>query len=109
MSKRFFLFSQDDEPLVEVEHGRFPCDIKAVGSFYLVVVHALGYDFNAAIYQKLEEAQAAVEELKDFVPTRRLNAFVFAEADEPVTALQVLDELTTEVDSKCRINFFKAY
>lgn len=96
--KKFTLFSQNETPMIELEYGKFSCGIIELGNGYFVVnvvTHNDGHSYQVGIYRDVEEAAQAVQTLKDFAfaVVGENKGFEMPAADEPVTALEILDLL----------------
>lgn len=96
--KRFMLFSQDEQAICELECGKFSTGILELGDSYFVVnvvTHKDGHNYQVGIYRDVEEAAQAVQLLKDFAfaVVGENKGFEMPVADEPVSALEILDLL----------------
>lgn len=96
--KKFLLLNQDEEPICEVEYNQFSCGIIELGNGYFavnVVTHKDGHSYQVGIYRDVAEAAQAVQTLKDFAfaVVGENKGFEMPVADEPVTALEILDLL----------------
>lgn len=96
--KKFMLFSQDEQAICELEYGKFSTGILELGDSYFVVnvvTHKDGHNHQVGIYRNIEEAAQAVQTLKDFAfaVVGENKGFEMPVADEPVTALEILDLL----------------
>lgn len=96
--KRFMLFNQNQEPMIELEYGKFITGILELGDGYFVVnvvTHKDRHSYQVGIYRDVEEAAQAVQLLKDFAfaVVGENRGFEMPIADEPVSALEILDLL----------------
>lgn len=96
--KKFLLINQDQEPMVELEYGQFSTGILELGGGYFVVnvvTHKDGHSYQVGIYRDVEEAAQAVQTLKDFAfaVVGENKGCQMPVADEPVSALEILDLL----------------
>ena len=96
--KKFMLFSQNEQAICELEFGEFSTGILELGDSYFVVnvvPHADGHAHAVALYRDVEEAAQAVQTLKDFAfaVVGENKGFEMPVADEPVSALEILDLL----------------
>lgn len=96
--KKFLLIDQDQEPMIELEHGKFSCGILELGDDFFVVnvvTHKDGHSYQVGIFRDVQEAAQAVQTLKDFAfaVVGENKGFKMPAADEPVTALEILDLL----------------
>lgn len=96
--KKFLLLDQDQEPIVELEYGQFSTGILELsGGLFVVnvVTHKDGHNFQVGIYRDVVEAAQAVQLLKDFAfaVVGENKGFEMPVADEPTSALEVVDAL----------------
>lgn len=96
--KKFLLLDQDQEPMIELKYEEFNTGIIELGGGLFVVnvvTHKDGHNYQVGIYRDVEEAAQAVQTLKDFAfaVVGENKGFEMPAADEPVTALEILDLL----------------
>ena len=96
--KKFLLLDQNEEPICEVEYGKFSTGILELGSGYYVVnvvPHADGHSYAVAVYRDVMEAAQAIQQLRDFAfaVTRENQAFAMPQASEPVIALEIINAI----------------
>lgn len=94
--KKIVLLNQDEEPICEIEYGKFNTGILELKSGYYVVnvvPHEDGRSYQVALYRDVQEAAQAVQELKDFafaVTKPNQEGFAMPQASAPVSALEIL-------------------
>lgn len=97
--KKFMLFSsQDEQAICELEYGKFSTGILELGDGFFVVnvvTHKDRHNYQVGIYRDIQEAAQAVQTLKDFAfaVVGENKGFEMPIADEPVSALEILDLL----------------
>lgn len=96
--KKFLLLNQDEEPMIEIEYENFSVGIiELVNGLFAVnvVPHKDKRNFLVAIYRDVEEAAAAVQQLRDFAfaVVEDNQGFAMPVSEDPVTALEILDLL----------------
>ena len=96
--KKFLLLDQDEEPICELEYGKFNAGVLELGSGYYVanvVTHKDGHSYQIGVYRDVLEGAQAVQELRDFAfsVTRENQAFAMPQASEPVTTLEIINAI----------------
>lgn len=96
--KKFLLLDQDQEPMIELEYGKFSTGILELGGGLFVVnvvTHKDGHSYQVGIYRDVEEAAQAVQAVKDFAfaVVGENKGFEMPVSEEPVSALEILDLL----------------
>ena len=95
--KKFLIFNQDQEPLIDTRWNEFACGILELVGVYVVRVSTPcdGHSYTAAVYRDIKEAAEAIAELKNFAfaVNEDNRGFAFPVSESPVTALEVVDSL----------------